>query len=62
MVRIPGLLKKTTGNVDDLLKGLTPNTMYDWKIATTDSANGLTAIGAYADSMGFNSRRINYRQ
>ena len=26
--------------------------MYDWKIATTDSANGLTAIGA-ADSMGF---------
>lgn len=46
--------KKTTGNENNLLiKNLTPNTKYYWKVATSDSANGITATGAYADSISF---------
>jgi hypothetical protein len=46
--------KKTTGNVNSyLLKSLTPNTTYDWRVAAADSANGITATGVYSDSITF---------
>ncbi|MEO8711292.1 MAG: T9SS type A sorting domain-containing protein, partial [Parafilimonas sp.] len=46
--------KSTDGNVNNyLLKGLSPNTMYDWTVASVDTANKKKMIGQYADSISF---------
>ena len=46
--------KKTNGNVNSyVLTNLTPNKKYNWRVATSDSANGLTATGKFADSISF---------
>jgi hypothetical protein len=46
--------KRTTGNVNNyLLKNLAANTIYDWRVAVSDSANGITATGWYSDSITF---------
>jgi len=46
--------KNTKGNVNTyVLKNLTPNTQYDWRIATADSANSIEATGEYTDSITF---------
>ena len=48
------LIKRPAGNITSfVLKQLQPNTTYDWTIATADSANGIIATGAYADSITF---------
>lgn len=47
-------IKKSTGNVNNyLLKNLSPATTYDWRMATSDSANGISATGIYSDSITF---------
>lgn len=46
----PTWLKKKTKNANPsfVLKGLTPNTVYEWQVATSDSANGIIATGQYS--------------
>lgn len=36
-----------------VLKDLSPNTKYYWRVASADSSNNITGIGAYADSISF---------
>ena len=44
----------TNGNINNLvIRDLVANTKYDWEVATTDSANGIVALGVYADSISF---------
>ena len=47
-------VKQTKGNVNSLsATGLTANTNYEWKVASADSANGITSTGLFADSIRF---------
>ncbi|MEP6684045.1 MAG: pre-peptidase C-terminal domain-containing protein [Parafilimonas sp.] len=44
----------TNGNVSNyLLKGLTPSTSYDWKIAAVDSENNMSITSAYTNIVTF---------
>ncbi len=46
--------KFTVGNISSyILKPLVTNTQYDWKVAVTDSANGVVATGLFTDSISF---------
>ncbi len=46
--------KKTKNtNPNYLVKGLTASTTYEWQVATSDSANGIVATGAYSSISTF---------
>ena len=45
---------KTNGNTTFyILRNLTPSTRYYWRVAATDSANNVTGLSAYTDSVAF---------
>jgi len=47
----------TQGNITGyILKGLMPNTVYDWSVAAAETADGLTATGMFADSISFTTQ------
>lgn len=51
---ITWITKKTNGNVGSYIaRNLTPGTLYEWRVASADTSNGVGGIGAYTDSIPF---------
>jgi hypothetical protein len=46
-------MKNVPNNDSTILTGLTAATTYEWRVASVDSANKITAVGKYADSVSF---------